>query len=214
MQDGEPVPVPFESKYSVIALPSQAVISADKMNVVYRGLDNPISISVPGVGDKDISSSVPGNNKLKRIGLGKYILNPGSGKEVKINVSAKLSNGKTINTPKTFRIKDLPRASGTVRGEFDMPIKMPKSSVRNITVGAGYQDFVFDLQLIAQEFTIQVPNQKSVRVVGTKLNAQAKKLLEKARRGDIINIIDIKAVEKEKGIRIPKVSPILIKITN
>ena len=138
----------------------------------------------------------------------------GSGKEVKINVSAKLSNGKTINTPKTFRIKDLPRASGTVRGEFDMPIKMPKSSVRNITVGAGYQDFVFDLQLIAQEFTIQVPNQKSVRVVGTKLNAQAKKLLEKARRGDIINIIDIKAVEKEKGIRIPKVSPILIKITN
>ena len=30
----------------------------------------------------------------------------------------------------------------------------------------------------------------------------------------VINIIDIKAVEKEKGIRIPKVSPILIKITN
>ena len=101
-----------------------------------------------------------------------------------------------------------------VRGEFDMPIKMPKSSVKNITVGAGYQDFVFDLQLIAQEFTIQVPNQKSVRVVGTKLNVRAKKLLDKARRGDIINIIDIKAVEKEKGIRIPKVSPILIKITN
>ena len=214
MQDGEAQDIPFESSYSVIALPSQAVISADKMNVVYRGLDNPISISVPGVGDKDIKPSVAGTNKLTRTGLGKYILNPGSGKEVKINVSAKLSNGKIINTPKTFRIKDLPRASGTVRGEFDMPIKMPKSSVRNITVGAGYQDFVFDLQLIAQEFTIQVPNQKSVRVVGTKLNAQAKKLLEKARRGDIINIIDIKAVEKEKGIRIPKVSPILIKITN
>ena len=214
MQDGEAQDIPFESSYSVIALPSQAVISADKMTVVYRGLDNPISISVPGVGDKDISSSVTGNNKLKRTGLGKYILNPGSGKEVKINVSAKLSNGKIIKTPKIFRIKDLPKASGTVRGEFDMPIKMPKSSVKNITVGAGYQDFVFDLQLIAQEFTIQVPNQKSVRVVGTKLNVRAKKLLDKARRGDIINIIDIKAVEKEKGIRIPKVSPILIKITN
>ena len=110
MQDGEPVPVSFESKYSVIALPNEAVISADKMNVVYRGLDNPISISVPGVGDKDINPSVSKSNKLTRTGLGKYILKPGVGDEVVINVSAKLSNGKIINTPKTFRIKNLPTA--------------------------------------------------------------------------------------------------------
>ena len=61
---------------------------------------------------KTLHQVVPGNNKLKRTGLGKYILNPGSGKEVKINVSAKLSNGKIINTPKTFRIKDIPAAAG------------------------------------------------------------------------------------------------------
>ena len=213
MQDGEPVPVPFESSYSVIALPSEAVISADKMNVVYRGLDNPISISVPGVGDKDITSSVPGNNKLKRTGLGKYILNPGSGKEVKINVSAKLSNGKVINTPKTFRIKDIPAAAGTVRGEFGV-VPMPKSSLGNTPIAAELPDFVFDLQLVVQEFTIKVPGQLAVKCVGSRLNAKAKKTLAKARRGDLITIFDIKAIEKEKGTRIKKVLPVSIQITN
>jgi gliding motility-associated protein GldM len=183
------------------------------MNVVYRGLDNPISISVPGVGDKDISSSVPGNNKLKRTGLGKYILNPGSGKEVKINVSAKLSNGKVINTPKTFRIKDIPAAAGTVRGEFGV-VPMPKSSLGNTPIAAELPDFVFDLQLVVQEFTIKVPGQLAVKVKGNKLSAKAKKALAKARRGDLITIFDIKAIEKEKGTRIKKVLPVSIQITN
>jgi len=212
-QDGQPIDVPFESSYSVIAEPSEAVISADKMNVVYRGLDNPISISVPGVGDKDISPSVLGSNKLTRTGLGKYILNPGAGDEVKINVTAKLSSGKTISTPKTFRIKDIPAASGTVRGDFGI-VPMPKSSLNNTPIGAGLPDFVFDLELIVQGFTIKVPGNLAVKVTGTKLNARAKKALEKARRGDVITIFDIKAIEKSKGTRIKKVLPVSIQITN
>ena len=213
MQDGKPVPVSFESTYSVIAEPSEAVISADKMNVVYRGLDNPISISVPGVGDKDITPSVPGNNKLTRSGLGKYILNPGSGDEVQINVSAKLSSGKTINTPKTFRIKDIPAAAGTVRNDFGI-VPMPKSSLNNVPIGAALPDFVFDLQLIVRAFTIKVPGQLAVKVNGDKLDARAKKALAKARRGDVITIFDIEAYEKVKNIRIKKVLPVSINITN
>ena len=213
MQDGKPVPVSFESTYSVIAEPSEAVISADKMNVVYRGLDNPISISVPGVGDKDITPSVPGNNKLTRSGLGKYILNPGSGDEVQINVSAKLSSGKTINTPKTFRIKDIPAAAGTVRNDFGI-VPMPKSSLNNVPIGAAFPDFVFDLQLIVRAFTIKVPGQLAVKVNGDKLDARAKKALAKARRGDVITIFDIEAYEKVKNIRVKKVLPVSINITN
>jgi gliding motility-associated protein GldM len=212
-QDGEPIDVPFESSYSVIAEPSEAVISADKMNVVYRGLDNPISISVPGVGDKDITPTVGKGNKLTKTGNGKYILNPGSGKEVTINVSAKLSSGKNIKTPKIFRIKDIPAAAGTVRGDFGV-VPMPKSSLGNTPIAAELPDFVFDLQLVVQGFTIKVPGQLAVKCVGTRLSAKAKKTLAKARRGDLITIFDIKAIEKEKGTRIKKVLPVSIQITN
>ncbi|MFY0629802.1 MAG: gliding motility protein GldM [Flavobacteriaceae bacterium] len=213
MQDGKAENIPFESSYSVIAEPSEAVISADKMNVVYRGLDNPISISVPGVGDKDISPSVGGGSKLTKTGNGKFILNPGAGKEVKINVSAKLSSGKTINTPKTFRIKDIPAAAGTVRNEFGI-VSMPKSSLNNTPIGAALPDFVFDLELVVQGFTVKVPGQLAVKCTGTKLNARAKKALAKSRRGDVITIFDIKAVEKTKGTKINKVLPVSIRIAN
>ncbi len=212
-QDGEPIKVPFESVYSVIAEPNDAIVSADKMNVVYRGLDNPISISVPGVGNNDVKPSVSNGNQLTDLGGGKYILNPGSGDEVRIDVSAKLSSGKTINTPKTFRIKDIPAAAGTVRGDFGV-VPMPKSSLNNTPIKAELPDFVFDLQLDVQGFTVKVPGQLAVKVNGSKFDARAKKVLAKARRGDVITIFDIQATERTKGTKLKKVLPVSIQITN
>ncbi len=213
MQDGEETEIPFESEYSVIAEPNEAVISADKMNVVYRGLDNPISISVPGVGDRDIRASVGGGSKLTKVGAGKYILSPGGGNTVSINVSAKLSSGKTITTPKTFRIKDIPTAAGTVRGQFGV-IRLPRSSLGNIPVGAALPDFVFDLQLAVRGFTVKVPGQLAVKVNGSRLDARAKSVISKAKRGDVITIFDIIAVETKKGTRIKRVIPASIEVIN
>lgn len=212
-QDGEPIDVPFESSYSVIAEPNDAIVSADKMNVVYRGLDNPISISVPGVGDNNVKPAVTGNSQLTPNGNGKYILNPGSGDEVTINVSAKLSSGKTINTPKKFRIKDIPAAAGTVRGDFGI-VSMPKTSLNNTEIKAELPDFVFDLQLEVQEFKVKVPGQLAVIVKGNKFDTKAKRILAKARRGDIINIFDIKAIEKTKGTKLKKVLGVGIQVSN
>ena len=213
MQDGKAENIPFESSYSVIAEPNDAIVSADKMNVVYRGLDNPISISVPGVGDNNITPRASAGHKLSSIGNGKFMLEPGAGDEVTINVSAKLSSGKTINTPKVFRVKDIPAAAGTIRGQFDV-VPLPKSSLNNLEIKAELPDFVFDLQLVVQSFTLKVPGQLGIKVNGGKFTARAKKLLAKARRNDVITIFDIKAIEKEKGTPIKRVSPVSINITN
>jgi hypothetical protein len=45
---------PFETEYEVAA-PS-LVVSPTKMNVFYRGVDNPVSVSVAGYSDKDIAA--------------------------------------------------------------------------------------------------------------------------------------------------------------
>ena len=210
-EKGESIPVNFESKYTVIAEPSSAVVSADKMNVVYRGLDNPISVSLPGVGANNISVSATGG-KLSKNGSG-YMMRPGAANSAVINVSAKLSSGKTVKSEATFRIKDIPAAMGTVRNDFGI-VPMPKSSLSNVPIGAALPDFVFDLQLIVKGFTIKVPGQLAVKVSGDKLDARAKKALAKARRGDLVTIFDIQAFEKLKGTRIKKVLPVSISITN
>lgn len=210
-ENGEEVPVNFESEYSVISQPDEAVISADKMNVVYRGLENPISVSLPGVGDKDLVVSAPG---LKKVGTGKYVMSPGSGNSVTINVTGTLGGGKKVTSKKEFRIKDIPAAMGSVRGQFGI-VKMPKSSLANAPIGAGLPDFVFDLDLKVSSFKIKVPNQLTVVNNGSQLNAQAKKALEKARRGDVITIFDIEAsIIGNSSYKLKQVLPVSIDITN
>lgn len=211
MQDGKEEPIPFESKYSVIAEPSSAVVSADKMNVVYRGLDNPISVSLPGVSSGNLNVSTTGG-KLTRTSSG-YNVRPGAGKSAKINVSATLSSGKKITSSNTFRIKDIPAAMGTVRGQYGT-VRMPKSGLANTPVGAGLPDFLFDLDLRVTSFKVKVPGQLAIIVTGTKFNAAAKKALAKATRGDMINIFDIKAEIKNNSYKLRKVLPVNIELTN
>ncbi|WP_298767138.1 gliding motility protein GldM [uncultured Polaribacter sp.] len=210
MENGEEVPVPFKSSYSVISKPNSAVVSADKMNVVYRGLPNPLTISIPGIAANLVKATAPG---LKQVKGSSYVLSPRTGKEVTINVTGKLPDGKPVRTPKTFRIKDIPPAMGTVRGQFGT-VRMPKSGLANTPIGAGLPDFLFDLNLRVTSFKVKVPGQLAVIVNGTKLNAAAKKALSKARRGDIINIYDIKAEIKNNSYKLKKVLPVNIELSN
>jgi gliding motility-associated protein GldM len=210
MEKGEEVPVPFKSTYSVISKPNAPVVSADKMNVVYRGLENPISISLPGVADKDITARAPG---LSKTGAGTYLMRPGAENTVKILVTAKLADGSTSPTSTEFRVKDIPAAMGTVREQYGT-VRMPKSGLANTPVGAGLPDFLFDLDLVVTSFKVKVPGQLAIIVNGTKFSAAAKKALSKARRGDMINIFEIKAEIKNNAYELKKVLPVNIELTN
>ena len=84
MQDGEEVPVEVNNTFATISMPNAAVISADKMNVVYRGVANPMTISIPGIPDNKVSASAPG---LSRRSGSQYIMNPGTGRSVTITAS-------------------------------------------------------------------------------------------------------------------------------
>ena len=209
MENGQPIPVDFASAYSVIPEPSSAVVSADKMNVVYRGLDNPISVSLPGVGANNINVSASGGALSGS--NGKFSLKPGAGNEAVVTVSAKLSSGKTVISKAVFRIKDIPPAMGSVREQYGI-VSMPKSGLANAPIKAGLPDFEFDLQIVVQGFKIKVPGQLTIIVNGSTLNAAAKAALSKAQRGDIINIYDIQATAN--GLPIKKVLPVSIDISN
>lgn len=206
------VTIPINSTYAVIPKPNAAVISADKMNVVYRGVDNPMTVSIPGVGDA--TATAPG---LKSAGgSGKYIMNVTQvqGREVTINVSGTLPGGEKVSDSKVFRIKDIPRPVGTIRGE-DGIVKMQRSNLEISTVGAALIDFDFDVKLNVTEFKFNVPGQPTVVVSGSKLNAAAINALKRATPKSTVQIFDIRAtlVGSSEYI-LPKISPVFIELTN
>ena len=211
MQDGEEKEVPVKTAFATISKPNAAVIAADKMNVVYRGVANPMTISIPGIPDNKVNASAPGLSK--RSGS-KYVMNPGTGREVTIVATGTLPDGTPIRTPSTFRIKDIPRPTGAIRGETGS-VKMPRRNLEISTVGVALEDFDFDLNLGVSGFKFKVPGQPTVNVNGNKLDARAKSALKRAKRGDAVQIFDIQAyITNNRSYKLKKVSPVIIEITN
>ncbi|RFS22438.1 gliding motility protein GldM [Chitinophaga silvatica] len=102
---GAPESYPFSETYNVGA--STTSISADKMNVLYIGLQNPISISAAGVPAEQVSATINGGNITKR-GSGEYVVTVTSPGKAVINVVANV-DGKTKSLgQKEFRVKRVP----------------------------------------------------------------------------------------------------------
>ncbi|MGJ8592229.1 MAG: gliding motility protein GldM [Aquaticitalea sp.] len=205
------ITIPVQSTYAVVPKPNSATISADKMNVVYRGVVNPMTISFAGVSDNNVSVSAPGLSKGS--GVGKYNISPGQGRELVINVTGTLPDGSKVSDKATFRIKDIPKPSGTIAGQQDN-VSLPKQNVEIGTVGAVLNDFDFELSLAVTSFKVKVPGQPSVNVNGNKMNDQAKNAIRKASRGDGIQIFDIKASIIGNPVKLPNVSPVFVEVSN
>lgn len=103
---GEKVRRDFSQKYTVVA-PS-ATVSADIMNVLYAGYDNPISVSVPGIPSNKITCTMKGGT-LERKGDGHFIAKPTEvGSEAVITVNAQ-NEGRTQQMGAfSFRVRKLP----------------------------------------------------------------------------------------------------------
>jgi gliding motility-associated protein GldM len=190
MEDGKQIPIDFTDKYVVVPQPKSANISADKMNVVYRGLPNPMTISFAGISDDKVKASAPGLTSSG--GPGKYNLNPGSGTDVTVSVTATLPDGKPVSDKKVFRIKNIPAPAGAIGKQVGV-IKGAKSRLEASEITAELQDFLYDLNFQVTQFTMKVQGQPAVVVNGNKINAQCKAALNRVTRGDQVTISNIKS---------------------
>ena len=215
LEDGKETEVPVARSFSTISPPNSATISADKMNVVYRGVKNPLTISMDGVPNNNVQANAPG---LSRGSGSAYIMDVTTvkGREVKINVTGTI-DGKSFPSSKTFRIKDIPRPTGTIRGEDGNggPVRMQRQGLEISSVGAMLFDFDFDLKLNVSAFSFKVAGQPTVKINGNKLNSQAKNALKRAKRGETVQIFDIKAkIAGNSAYKLPRISPVFVELTN
>ena len=188
-ENGKVISLPIKGNYVVVPRPNSATISADKMNVVYRGVDNPITVTFAGISADKVSAS--GSGLSPAGGAGKYVMRPGAGSEVKITATGKLPDGKPVSDAKVFRIKGLPNPTGQVRGE--VAAKGSTSNLEVVTVTAVLEDFDFPVSVNVTQFTIKVPGEPTIVVNGNKMDGRARAAIKKAKRGDVVVIGNIKA---------------------
>ena len=211
-QIGMDEPKTYEFKRSFTVAPPTAVISPTKMNVLYRGVENPLEIGVPGVDPANIQVSGPGVSGSN----GNYVANVSNVKSntIKIGVSVVETDedGKKSARSvgeKTFRLKDLPPAEGTLYKRPDG--QLSKGLIKNGTVEATYRDFPFDLKLTVSGFEVVIPGFPPERVSGSRMPDNVKTRIDRMKPGETIIIRDIRA-KGPKGVRIPRVAPITMDV--
>ncbi len=211
--NGKSTPFPFTHTYNVIAGPQEvklqsgALLSADKMNVLYRGLDNPISGSILGADNTQINLSAPG--AAVSGGKGKWIVKPGAGSTITLTISGKDPHGKLISQPFTFRIKNVPPPQGQIRGKNAMG--MPATSLVNQIVSAAIPDFDFPVTFTVTSFKVKVPGRATMLVQGNSMSGAAG-LFKNLRAGDAVNVFDINTTVNGLNQIVPPASPVAIDV--
>jgi len=107
--NGDRIRRDFSQKYTVVE--PTATVSADLMNMLYAGYDNPISLSVPGVPQNKITASMTGGT-LTANGPGRYIARPASvGQDAIITVTSTNTGRPQQMGQFKFRVRKLPDPS-------------------------------------------------------------------------------------------------------
>ncbi len=210
LEDGKPLEIPIIGNYVVVPKPNEASVAADKMNVVYQGLPNPLTISVPGVSNSDVTVSAPG---LTKIGNGKYNLTPTTGTEVIVKVNAKLEGGTQINDQKVFRIKGLPKPIGNIAGISSGSLN--KNDITSSKVIAEFSDFPYDLNVRVTAFVVNITGKAPIPVTGQYLSPEAKAAVNSSKKGSIVTITDIQTrLDGLTSVSLKEPTPITVKLKN
>lgn len=162
--EDEYVKYPFKHSF-IVAKPS-LVVSPTKMNVFYRGLENPVDISVSGMASSKLQATMS-NGSLSKKPDGTYIAKPGSGDKCIISVSAKMDDGstKTFGTME-FRVKRVPPPAPKIAGVGPEGGKVSKVQMQNVNkVFATMEDFLFDLRFNVVSFELLAYYQGTPRVL-------------------------------------------------
>ena len=160
--DGTVEKLPFESTYFVSE--PVATVSNTMMNVMYAGIDNPLSISVPGVAAGQVSASMT-NGTLTRTASG-WVAKPKTvDQEAVITVTAN-QNGRTMTVSQTsFRVRRLPdptpyllckdAAGNSVRYKGGSPIS--KQALLNAGgIRAAIDDGLLNVEFTVKSFRIDI----------------------------------------------------------
>ena len=194
------------------------VVSPTKMNVFYRGVPNPVEISVPGVASDKLRVSISGSHKIKKQSDGTYIVEPSkdSNKTAVISVKGEMPDGTISNLgQRDFVVKRIPNPIPWWGGKDPTNMLIKTNEILSFTaVVPKMPDFAFQIKPEVIGFTITMSKDgvvSSEKSTNNKITSQQEKLLRKARPGTRLFFEDIKVRMPDKTTRILNLSLKVIK---
>ena len=180
-----------ELEYTV-GVPAGAAVMLDKMNVVYIGVDNPITIS-SGAGDEK-TSVVPngGGITLSKAGPGKYIAKATT-PDMKAGISVSVKGGKTTAFP--IRVKRIPDPIPTLGGKLRGGNAQPGTIKAQTGIVPVLDNFDFEARFTVESYDMVFVSKGEIfraSTSGPLFSAQMQTFLSRAKPKDVIYLEEIK----------------------
>ncbi len=187
---------PFETEYQ--SSKPMAVVSPDAMNVLYIGVVNPLSVSVPGFPPEAVSASISQGSVTGS--KGKYSATVITVGTAKVGVTAKLDDGtsKKIGDVE-FRVKRIPDPLAKLgKGAYEKGGKVAAGTFKAQTgIRAELEDFVFDAKFTMISYTVTYVAKRQDPISGDNsgavYNSKISEFVQKAKPGDAFYFDNIKA---------------------
>ncbi len=152
-EDGTAIVREFKHEYQVGE--ANTVVSPTKMNVFYRGVKNPVSVSVSGVPKENIQVEIT-KGRITSVPGREWEVVPGPGPEgevVSVRVFATIDKVRRFMGSSEFRVKNLPDPVAVVAGKSQGVISLTDLT-RAPGVVAELKNFDFDIDYTVTEFTV------------------------------------------------------------
>ncbi len=173
----------FKKKFSYEVGERSVTVSADKMNVLYVGVENPISVSAAGIPSSKMQVNASGT-KLTKVANGQYIAKPERIGEAKITISG----GDLVPTTKTYRVKKIPNPILKLGGKTGGTMSAAEFKVhKGIIPHLENFDFNAKCQVVGFELTRQPKNDDVIVEINKSgaYQANTKRLVDRAKPTDI-----------------------------
>lgn len=188
----------FCGKY-LVGEPAATVSNTD-LNIIYRGYDNPFSISVPGFAADKLEVRCQGAKITRQKDL--WIINPSDAiKDIAvIEVFAKDKDGKSLPMGKTeYRVKNLPKPDAyfEINGVPTEDVKIARSALlnpKNKIIASYGPDGLIQAKFTITSFQFKMPTGASYLIKGDHFDDRCLSMLRKLKQGNSITLQYIKAV--------------------
>lgn len=201
--------------HTFVAAKSSYVVSPTAMNIVYKGVKNPVSVSVGGYASKDLIVGITGGSSTGS--NGEYMVTPSSrSKECVVTVSVKTTDGGTKTIGKqVFRVKRLPDPNVKFASVMGAGKASKGQIVNSRSVTVDSKDMLFDgIKYKVTAFDIVFPSAKGSIVFSAKsdrITNQMKTKFKTLRKGQTVIIKNVKMKLNSEKPR-PVLSNIIIEI--
>lgn len=166
-------------------------VSADKMNVFYIGVNNPLTVSASGVSSNDVKVSSSGPISISGSGSKRMVTASKPG-EATVRVTA---NGKSLGSF-PFRVKRIPDPVARLSNKSDGAMGSGEFKAQG-GVGAFLDNFDFEATCQVSGFNlVRVPKRQDAidsQNAGARYNDKSRRLVNAASPGDIYYFENVRA---------------------